>query len=195
MAVKTLVEEAEYLALAEPEGGPRHELDEGELVEMPSATLIHNLVRDRAARQLGNHLDENPIGLAVSETDVRLGEGIIRRPDLMFFFNQTLEGQDLFQVPVTAIPEFVIEVISPSEAADNVERKVRQYLTAGVRVVCQLFPAMRFAAVSTGEHRTYVEHDGAVSVPFLPGFELKLAPLFLGIDKPTGVTKPAEVAK
>jgi Uma2 family endonuclease len=183
MAVKTLVAETDYLAIEEVDGGPRHELDEGELLEMPSATLIHNLVRDRAARQLGNFLDGEPIGVAVSETDVRLGEDIIRRPDLMFFLNQTLEGHDLFQVPVTAIPELVLEVVSPSEAAENVERKVRQYLAAGVRMVCLLFPAMRFGAVSTGEHRSYVEEQGAISVPFIPGFEFKLAPLFAGVTR------------
>ncbi|MDX2179332.1 MAG: hypothetical protein SFV18_07050 [Bryobacteraceae bacterium] len=41
MAVTTLLTEADYMAIEEVDGGPRYELDEGELVEMPPQSFRH----------------------------------------------------------------------------------------------------------------------------------------------------------
>lgn len=176
--MKTLISEAEYLAIEEEDGGPRHELDEGELVEMPSATFDHNSIRDEVSFAFRLYLREHKLGQVVSETDFRLWTNLIRRPDLMFFLNETIAGVDRAELPVPVIPEFVLEVISPSESSAAVERKVRQYERAGVRTICLVYPSLKSAVVCENGQRRELDAKDALEVAYLPGFSLALAPLF-----------------
>jgi len=174
----TLLTEADYMAIEEVEGGPRYELDEGELVEMPSARFIHNRIRGVSEYDFRDYLKRNPIGEVVSETDFRLYPNTIRRPDLMFFLNETLAGVDLEELPVPAVPELVLEVISPSESASDVERKVRQYERAGVRAIWLIYPTLRSGIVCEDGRRREIAPDGAFETALLPGFRLEMTRLF-----------------
>ncbi|MDX2180424.1 MAG: Uma2 family endonuclease [Bryobacteraceae bacterium] len=180
-ALKTLISEAEYLAIEEVNGGPRYELDEGELLEMPSASAAHNEVRDEMSFLFRAYLKRKPLGVVISETDCRLWTNLIRRPDLMFFLNETLKGVDLFKVPIPAIPEFVLEVISPSESASEIERRLRQYERAGVRMIVMIYPEDRFATAHLDGRRIEIDESGKIEIPFLPGLELPLAELVKGV--------------
>ena len=41
------------------------------------------------------------------------------------------------------VPDFIAEVVSPYDTAQDVEQKVREWLAAGVRLVWVLYPAQR----------------------------------------------------
>lgn len=178
LAVKTLISEAEYMALEEEDGGPRYELDEGELVEMPSATFDHNDIRGEVELAFRLYLRKHKLGYVISETDFRLWTNLIRRPDLMFFLNETIAGVDRAELPVPVIPEFVLEVISPSESSASVERKLRQYERAGVRTVCLVYPSLQSAVVCENGQRRELDEQDSLELAYLPGFSLPLAPLF-----------------
>jgi Uma2 family endonuclease len=60
-AVTTLLTEADCMAIEEVEGGPRYELDEGELVEMPPQSFRHNLTRGDAAFEFVKYLESSPV--------------------------------------------------------------------------------------------------------------------------------------
>ncbi len=134
MATKTLLTVEQYAALDEPVG-MRYELSEGELIVTPSADFFHNKTRDRLNSRFQTFLDAHPIGEVISEMDVRLGEGIVRRPDIAFFRRGRLEGVDLAQVPLPIAPDLALEIVSTNDRADDLNLKVAQYLRAGVQAV------------------------------------------------------------
>ena len=82
-ATETLLTVADYAGLPEEEWR-KYELSQGELVprygEEMSARPSHNRVRDRVIVRLGNYLDSNPVGIAISEQGFRLSPEVVRRP-------------------------------------------------------------------------------------------------------------------
>ncbi len=68
MAAKTLMTCEDYAALQEPEG-MRYELSEGELVVTPSASFLHNDVRDNLSARLRTFVESHKLGEVTSETD------------------------------------------------------------------------------------------------------------------------------
>ncbi len=86
MATKTLmtVEEFAQMHTSETED---FELVEGELVALPSATLLHAKIRHNVERLVGNYLAQSPIGGVFGEVDCRVSDGTVRRPDLSIFLS------------------------------------------------------------------------------------------------------------
>ena len=106
-----------------------HELDEGELIERPSRSMVHAFIRDKTGKLLAVHLDAHPEqGFVVAEEKFRLADGTIRQPDL------ALIGQG--QIPLIAwepniqpfAPMLAIEIGSPTNTLRDLERKIRHYL-------------------------------------------------------------------
>jgi Uma2 family endonuclease len=66
------------------------------------------------------------------------------------------------------------------------DRKLREYFQAGVRVVWCIEPKTRTARAYTAEHEwTEIGPDGSLlGGAVLPGFELSLAQLFARIERP-----------
>ena len=56
MGAKTLLT-VEHLERLPETGDVSYELDQGELVEVSSASYLHNRIRDRLVHRLMNHLD------------------------------------------------------------------------------------------------------------------------------------------
>jgi Uma2 family endonuclease len=92
------------------------------------------------------------------------------------------------RIPETGVPEgfwalapdLAVEIVSPSETADEVREKARDYLAAGTSQVWTIYPRTREVVVHTsdGLSRTYDE-DATLSFPdFLPGFVCAVAELF-----------------
>ena len=103
MATKTLLTIADYAALEEPVG-VRYELNEGELIVTPSADFFHNKKRDRINAQMSAFLERRKLGEVISEMDVQLLRGTVRRPDVAFFLAERLKGINLEKVPLPLAP-------------------------------------------------------------------------------------------
>jgi Uma2 family endonuclease len=80
---------------------------------------------------LEDYFAQKPVGESFDETDCRISEGTVRRPDISIFLSPRLKQIDLLKVPVPFAPDIAVEVLSPSEAAIDVNRKVREYLSGG----------------------------------------------------------------
>jgi Uma2 family endonuclease len=80
----------------------------------------------------------------------------------------------------TVAPDLAVEVVSPSETADEVREKVRDFLGAGVPLVWTIYPRTHEVIVHTpdGLARTYGEADTLVFPDTLPGFSCLVAELF-----------------
>jgi Uma2 family endonuclease len=180
MSTKTLttVQEFEQMQTAETED---YELVDGELVPLPSATPRHGKVRDMVGHLLWVYFKQNPIGEAMGETDCRLAEYTVRRPDLAIFLGERVKQIDMDKIPVPFAPDIAVEVLSPSEKAISVRRKVRDYLQAGSQEVWLLDHANGEILVHTGSGIRVLQEKDALESPVLPGFSAAVADLVVNL--------------
>ena len=81
---------------------------------------------------------------------------------------------------IRIVPDLVAEVVSPTDKAVNVERKIGQWLAAGVKVAWVVYPNERMIREhrSSGPLRQYREGDELTEPTILPGFACPVADLF-----------------
>lgn len=156
-----------------------YELVEGELVPMPGGTPIHAKVRSRLERLLAGYFEQYPTGDVFSEIDCQLPDETVRRPDLSLFLGERAKGFDLNRVPVPYAPDIAVEVLSPSESAVDLNRKVIEYLAGGCREVWLLDNANRELHVRTSGAIRLLGGNDLLESPLLPGFSHPLSDLFV----------------
>jgi len=120
----------------------RYELDEGELIVTPSPTSRHNIVRYRLRRALTDFVQLNNLGLVLDETDFQLAPDVVRKPDIAFVPKERIHTLDLDRSPLKGAPALAVEVISPSNLAQDTVKKVRQYFAAGSQAVWLVYPVL-----------------------------------------------------
>jgi Uma2 family endonuclease len=161
--------------------GWRYEIDEGALVIMAPAGFEHNSIATEVAYRLATFVHDGKIGKVLAN---ELGVCLHRDPDTLrgldvaFYSNERLarikDRQGFPDVP----PDLAVEVHLPDER--NMQRKVQQYLAAGVRSVWVIDPRTR----TLTQHRPGEEPvvtsdmDATVREPVLAGFECRLRDLF-----------------
>lgn len=104
----------------------------------------------------------------------------LRKPDVSFVLaSRNALGKD-DEGYMSVVPDFVGEVISPNDFSEDVEEKIQQWLEAGVKVVWQLFPALRSVTVRNpdGSAQTHRVGDTLALPDLLPGFSVPVAALF-----------------
>ena len=105
----------------------------------------------------------------------------VRRADTAFHHsaNLTVE-QVLAEGHSTAVPDLVVEVISPHDLADEVNRKWLEWRRAGAALVWVVHPLDRtiHAYGSEGGFRLFTEADTLTAEPVLPDFRVPMAELF-----------------
>ncbi len=94
------------------------------------------------------------------------------------------------RIPASGIPEgfwygepdLAVEVVSPSEKASEVYRRIRTFLTAGTPLLWTVHPDGQevIAHTSDGLARTYREDDILEHQDVLPGFSCRVSELFAG---------------
>jgi Uma2 family endonuclease len=180
MSTTTRLTLADFERLPAKEG-TRYELDEGTLLMEPSPALRHNLIRQRIAEQLTQFVRAHQLGVVVEEMDFRLGTDTVRNPDVAFISAVHLRNIDPDQSPVEGAPALAIEVISPTNLAQDTAKKVRQYLEAGSLAVWLVYPALRLIEVHDHDgSRRITEPESLQESRLFSGFKfsLSLTPLF-----------------
>ncbi|HLJ90784.1 MAG TPA: Uma2 family endonuclease [Candidatus Angelobacter sp.] len=145
MSTSTRLTFDEFLLL--PDNDERYELTEGELLVTPSPSPLHNIVRYRLRHALTFYVSTHHLGLVLDETDFRLAPTTVRKPDIAFLRNDQLQGFDLRKSPIEGSPTLAVEIISPSNSAQDMLLKVHQYLDAGSKLVWLLYPELRRAVI------------------------------------------------
>lgn len=108
-----------------------------------------------------------------------------RRPDVSFVSKARIQGQLPDQENAwNVIPDLAVEVVSPTNAADEIEKKVTEYLDAGVRQVWVLYPESRRLYMHRSRKEvSVVGADDLVSGGDLfPGLEFRLGEIFAAVD-------------
>jgi Uma2 family endonuclease len=180
MGAKTLLTIGQLERLPEAEG-LSYELDQGELVEVPSASYLHNRIRDELMYLLQSHIRSHKNqGTVISEQWFRLAGDTVRAPDIALISPPQISLLDPERRIQPFAPALAIEITSPSNTFDELARKTRQYLGAGSRSVWILVPPMREIHVYTsGAHPRILSAEDSLEDPvLLPGFSARVADLF-----------------
>ena len=180
MGAKTLLTVEQFERLPEIEG-ISYELDQGELVEVPNASLLHNKIRGKLIQLLLNHLDSHPgRGTVIAEQWFRLNADSVRAPDVALIGSQQASLADNDAAIQPFCPALAAEVVSPSNTVDELIHKTQQYLEAGAQTVWILVPRSREIHVySATAHPQILCADELLEEPtLLPGFSVPVADLF-----------------
>ena len=109
-----------------------------------------------------------------------LANGRRRHPDAAFFRNDQVPNGDLPDGWATFPAALVVEVVSPHNTADELERKITEWLNGGVECVWVVFPEARHVAVRYPDRRSLIlyETDTLDGEDVFPGFRMKVASIF-----------------
>lgn len=162
----------------------RLELDEGELIVMSPSGGLHGTDASRFDRAVGNFVDEHDLGYTtVAEAAYILfknpnGKDIVYSPDVGFVRGDRLpNGMPEKFIPFA--PDLAVEVVSPTDKADEIQRKVENYMKYGTRVLWVVYSKTKSVAVHTPQGSTTVDIDGTLDGgDVLPGFKLPLKNVF-----------------
>jgi hypothetical protein len=102
--------------------------------------------------------------------------GRVRRPDVSFIRRGRLPGDVSPKGWVRIPPDLVVEVISPNDAAEELEEKLRYYRKVQVLLVWVIYPELRVAKVLRvdGPPAELEEGDVLSAGEVLPGFRCPL---------------------
>ena len=157
-----------------------YELVEGELIPLPSGIPIHIEIRDLVGHLIWDYFRGNPLGKAFAEMDFQLADDTVRRPDVSIILGkERLRHIDRYKIPVRLAPDIAVEVLSPSERAVELRRKVRDYLGAGSREVWLLDHENGEVLVHTPAGIRMLQGADILQSELLPGFSVALTALFL----------------
>ena len=180
MATKTLLTLAEYEAL--PDDGRDFELIEGELSEVSRPKRGHSRLQTRILLALGRFLEDHPLGEADAEAGFLLERepATLVAPDVSFLSRERAEAVAPDAWPEGA-PELAVEIVSPSEPASQLRRKVNLYLASGSRLVWVVYPDLSevHAFAADGSIRVLRPGETLTAGDLLPVFELPVAAIFV----------------
>ncbi len=179
MGAKTLLSFDEFMAL--PDDGNRHELNQGELVVMPPPSTLHDLCAAKIMLPLSVWVAERKLGMVLANAGYvlfRQPERTVRQPDVSFVSRERLAASRE-AVLIEGAPELAIEVVSPSDSAEDLNVKVRQYLEAGGKEVWVFYPKTRSVQVSKADGRTVtLSESDTLTTDLFPGWSARVAGFF-----------------
>jgi len=179
--VRHLVTAEEFIALRDD--SCRMELVDGEIVRMAPSGGGHGKVTFRAAGLLNNYLEAHPIGEGFgAETGflLRRNPDLVRAPDVSILLNEHIPPDGIPGGFIPATPDLVVEVVSPNDGAEEVQRKVQDWLNAGVPLLWLMYPGLRRVVVHAPGQPMLIlgENDILDGGAVLPGFSCRVADLF-----------------
>jgi Uma2 family endonuclease len=171
--VTTLLSFEEFERLPDEPG--KVELLDGELIQSPPAKRKHSeLVRRidvRLMPAVENAEVSARLGPAYSHMGYKFSSRVWLQPDVSIPYRDH-PGGDYFE----SAPALAVEVISESNTAAQMARKVKTYLTNGGAEVWLVYPDTRCVWVYHEGHAE--EFQGVLRSSLLPGLELDLTQLF-----------------
>jgi Uma2 family endonuclease len=179
---------------------PAVQIDPDELLRMPEGEryeLVHGLPvekdmgakSDRISLRIGGLLDQfclrSNAGFAFgSSTGYQCfpaDSTTVRKPDASFVAKGRLPGDTTPDGHIKLAPDLAVEVVSTNDLAEEVETKIAEYRSAGVRLVWVISPTAKTVLVRRldGTALTLTESDTLSGEEVVPGFTCKVADLFV----------------
>ncbi len=170
---------------------------ENRLCELVDGVLVEKAMGYYEARVaavliyfLEAYLEKHDLGFVMgADATLRLRPGLVRMPDVSFVSWDRIPDR---QLPPEAIPDLVpdlaVEVLSESNTAAEIKRKLREYFRAGARLVWVVEPDERTIRVYTSPRRSRLvtEDQTLTGGSVLPGFALAVRQFFDRIGRRRG---------
>jgi Uma2 family endonuclease len=169
------------------------EVVKGEIVELPDMSFYAGLVANRLNCEMAFYLKTNDIGRSGVELLYRFplpeDETRSRRPDVSYVSYERWPRTR--PIPATGnalevVPDLVVEVVSPTDSAEELNSKVLEYLNAGVRLVWVVYPLSREVhsfRPGAGESHIFRTADELNAGDVLPGFRTPVLDLFPLVER------------
>ena len=167
----------EFLQLPDEEGGTHYELHDGEVVVAPAPKPIHVYIQSLLVEWLTT--DAQGRGRAHAEFPYRPATNLqFWYADVAYLPNDGWQAMRTDEYPVYA-PPLVIEVLSPSNRAEKIQRQRVAAFSGGTREFWVVDPVGRTVEVSLpgNASRIYGEQE-SVPVAVLPGVFLPVRKIF-----------------
>lgn len=182
----TVIDDPDTLSLAhtDPDAAKFYEVVDGQIVENPPMGARESILASFLQDLMGPFSRSTQLGRVVTETLLLLDRTrkLKRRPDLAFVSSKRWSLKR--EVPDTeswnVVPDLAVEVISKTNSANTVARKIEEYFQAGVVLVWVIDPATSKIYVYDSPTRVRIlevgdELDGG---DVIPGFRVPLSTLF-----------------
>ena len=177
MQAVTLISAEEFDLLAETDER-RLEFLDGEVIEGSAPLPRHALIVSNLYAELRSLARAGAVGIALVGSEFQIGQERRLIPDLAFLLTPKANRMDPDETPILLIPDLAIEVISPSETALDVERKVVAYLEAGVAEVWTVYPNVSHIYLHTFNTTRLIRADEALTCALFPGWSTPAAHVF-----------------
>jgi Uma2 family endonuclease len=160
--------------------GVHRELIDGELQELPPAKLIHSLIATRLFRALLPLEIDGP-GSVLAEAGYKLSSDPASwiQPDVSFALREQVAAAGTSGYALGA-PALAVEIVSPSETAPALQRKIELLLANGSREVWVIYPDTQSVQVHRPDGTAMTARPGDdLTAGFLSeSFRLPVATLF-----------------
>lgn len=162
---------------------------ENRLFELVDGTLLEKTVGTYESylaailvRIMGNFVVENHLGVILgADGMMEIAPGLVRIPDVSFISWDRLPNRSIPTVPIASIvPDLAVEIVSPSNTKQEMDRKLDDYFRAGVRLVWYIYPKARYAhAYQQPANQVIISKDESLDgLHVLKGFSFPLSTLF-----------------
>lgn len=165
-----------------------YEIIDGQRVELPPTSPLANMIGSYLHGELYAFVKASGWGRTAMETLFRLplAKERSRRPDVACISFDRWPKDRPYPMRDDAwdvVPDLAVEVVSPTNEADEILEKVDEYFRAGVRLVWVVYP--RFGQVHVYRSLSDIHAVGREEIleggDVLPGFRLALTELFRGV--------------
>src|SRR5712692_6954734 len=170
---------------AMPNDGKRYELLDGEVYMTPSPTTQHQRLVGRLYLLLHEFGQRTGSGeVLFAPLDVVFDDRNVVQPDLLFVRSE--RRTTITPAFVAGPPDLVIEVLSPSNAAYDREKKLPVYARAGVPEIWYIDPpteTLEILSLSSDRRYTRValgQKEGKIASAAFPDLAVDLRSLFAG---------------
>jgi Uma2 family endonuclease len=182
MATQTTLTLNQFLALPEREAdGTHYELSEGELIKLSPVGYRHSLIVANITILFGEVLDRKNFVVAGGEAGFVLNPNpetaTVRAADVAV----SRREQSGAEPPIglfRGAPLLAVEVISPSNTAEDMARKTDQYLAAGSQEVWVVYPETRNVYVYTADRRDPHVVEQGESIDCILGHRFEVSKFF-----------------
>jgi Uma2 family endonuclease len=163
--------------------GPRYELFNGRLVEKPMGAKA-SLIAVAMTFLLGPIARSKRLGLVFgSDCGYQCFAANPKRvvfPDASFIRRGRLPKDDPPDGHVRIPPDMALEVVSPSNSAEDLMQKILDYLEAGVRLIWAVYPKSRTVLVFRPDNTVSLRkpENELSGEDVIPGFACRVAELF-----------------
>jgi len=164
--------------------GERFELIYGEAFAMAAPNAMHQTILLQLISQFFSYLQDKPCKVFPAPFDVRLfyqadeSDDTVVQPDITIVCDENKRGPE----GCRGAPDLVVEILSPSNTAIEMERKLKLYQEAGVKEYWVVDPENKGLTVyrfKEGAIVTYtLKKDTAVPVGIFPDLNINLKQVF-----------------